>query len=102
MSPVGSAERDTQDRVISLFKNDLGYEYLGDWSDRPGNSNIEEQILEVWLLRKGYSARQISKAIYSLTSEAKVCGAIQRALAQQTASKSNSSHSNQTVRRNVP
>ena len=71
MSPVGSAERDTQDRVISLFKNDLGYEYLGDWSDRTGNSNIEEQILEVWLLRKGYSAQQISKAIYNLTSEAK-------------------------------
>lgn len=42
MSDVRKAERATQRRVIELFHDQLGYCFLGDWSDRAGNSNIEE------------------------------------------------------------
>jgi hypothetical protein len=38
MKKIGQPERATQNRVISLFRDELGYLYLGDWSDRDGNS----------------------------------------------------------------
>ena len=44
MSDVGQPERATQNRVIALFRDELGYRYLGDWADRSGNSNIEEHL----------------------------------------------------------
>ena len=49
MSRIGQPERATQDRVIALFRDELGYRYLGDWTDRPDNRNIEEDILAAWL-----------------------------------------------------
>jgi len=49
MSDVRKAERATQRRVIELFRDQLGYRFLGDWSDRAGNSNIEEGHLTAWL-----------------------------------------------------
>ena len=67
MSTIGKPERVTQNRVIALFRDELGYRYLGDWSDRPGNSNIEEELLTEYLTRCGYSPEQISRAIYLLT-----------------------------------
>src|SRR5882672_6735534 len=45
MSNIGQPERATQDRVIAVFRDELGYRYLGDWTDRDGNSNIEEGLL---------------------------------------------------------
>jgi len=44
MSDIGKPERATQNRVIALFRDELHYRYLGDWIDRDGNSNIEEEI----------------------------------------------------------
>ena len=41
MSAIGQPERVTQNRVIKLFREVLGYDYLGDWSER-SNSNVEE------------------------------------------------------------
>ena len=41
MTPIGQPERHTQNRVINLFKDELGYQFLGDWTDLLGNSNIE-------------------------------------------------------------
>lgn len=70
MSDIGKSERATQTRVIDLFRDELGYRFLGDWSDRDGNSNIEENLLTASLSRRGYSPAQISAAIYRLRSEA--------------------------------
>jgi type I restriction enzyme R subunit len=42
---IGNSERETQNRVIALFANELGYRSLGNWKDREGNSNIEEPLL---------------------------------------------------------
>jgi type I restriction enzyme, R subunit len=71
MSTIGKAERVTQNRVIALLRDKLKYRYLGDWSDRPGNSNIEERLLKEYLAKCSYSPEQISRAIYLLNTEAK-------------------------------
>lgn len=70
MNDIGKRERATQNRVISLFRDELGYRFLGDWSDRDGNSNIEEDLLTTRLTNNGYSPAQISTAIYKLRTEA--------------------------------
>ena len=70
MSGVGKPERETQNRLIALFRDELGYTYLDDWSDRASNSNIEEGLLTDWLTKRGHSAEQISRAIYLLRQEA--------------------------------
>jgi hypothetical protein len=49
MNGIGEPERATQDRVIALFREELGCRFLGDWSDRPDNSNIEEHLLTAYL-----------------------------------------------------
>lgn len=66
MNKVGSIERITQNRVVNLFQNELGYDYLGDWEERENNSNIEEELTTKYLHKKGYSQAQITKAIYEL------------------------------------
>ena len=60
---VGQSERVTQNRVIALFRDELRYRYLGDWTDRSGNSNIEEGLLSTWLTGRGHSAAQIGAVI---------------------------------------
>ncbi|TVL98578.1 MAG: restriction endonuclease subunit R [Candidatus Brocadia sp. WS118] len=71
MSAVGQKERETQDRVIALFRDELDYTYLGNWEERPGNSNIEETLLRQYLReKKGYSDTLISKALYELAKAA--------------------------------
>ncbi len=70
MNEIQKPERITQNRVIALFRDDLGYRYLGDWSDRAGNSNIEEDLLTEHLKRSGYNDGQISAAIHKLTTAA--------------------------------
>lgn len=69
MSWISEPERATQQRVIALFCNDLGYRYLGDWSER-SNSNIEPELLSAHLTKSGYSAAQISRALDILQREA--------------------------------
>ena len=70
MSPIGQPERVTQNRVVKLFHDELGYDYLGDWGERPGNSNIEEGLLENWLAGRGHTPGQIARAIHLLRAEA--------------------------------
>ncbi|MEO1564088.1 MAG: HsdR family type I site-specific deoxyribonuclease [Pseudomonadota bacterium] len=70
MSGVGKPEIVTQKRVIALFRDELGYRYLGDRSDREDNSNIEESLLTDFLKGRGYTDPQINAAIYRLKTEA--------------------------------
>lgn len=66
--PVGQIELKTQDRIVKLFKDNLKYDYLGNWEEREGNnnegnSNIEVEYLQAFLARSGYNKRLIEKAI---------------------------------------
>ena len=71
MSQVGQRERLTQNRIVQLFQQQLHYHYLGNWSDRANNSNIETEILTTFLRDKqGYSDRLITKALYELNKVA--------------------------------
>lgn len=70
MNGVGQPERATQQRIIKLFDEELGYRFLGDWSDREGNSNIEEGLLTDYLTGCGYNGAEINAALYQLRSEA--------------------------------
>ncbi|MCO6362002.1 type I restriction endonuclease subunit R [Paracoccus sp. 08] len=75
MSTVGQIERRTQKRVVDLFRNSLGYHYLGNWIDRADkigrpNRNIEDEYLRSFLQRQGYSPELITRAIQQLTKVA--------------------------------
>jgi type I restriction enzyme, R subunit len=70
MSGIGKPERVTQNRVTALFRDELGYRYLGDWADRLGNSNIEESLLTAHLAGCGYTPEKINRAVYLLRTEA--------------------------------
>lgn len=70
MNGIGRPERETQNRIIKLFVDELGYRYLGDWSDRENSSNIVEKLLTEWLVESGYSTEQANRAIYLLRTEA--------------------------------
>src|SRR5437016_4925735 len=70
MSDVGKRERETQDRLIGLFRDELQYRYLGDWSDREGNTNVEGEILGAWLKKRGVRAPDAQVAISKLFTAA--------------------------------
>ncbi|MCD6427053.1 MAG: type I restriction endonuclease subunit R [Caldisericaceae bacterium] len=59
-------ERETQNRVIEFFRKELGYDYLGNWEKRFGNSNIEEEYLADFLKKQGYEDAVIRKGIEKL------------------------------------
>ena len=46
---------------------------LGNWEERPDNSNVEEELLCAWLTRQGHSEKIIGKALHEL-GKAKVLG----------------------------
>ena len=71
MTDVGQYERKTQDRIINLFQQQLGYRYLGNWEYRENNSHIETTILQPYLAKKGHSPELIRKAVFELTTTAK-------------------------------
>ncbi|MCH8330958.1 MAG: HsdR family type I site-specific deoxyribonuclease, partial [Bacteroidetes bacterium] len=66
MNSAAPKERVTQNRVIKLFQDELGYNYLGNWEDREGNDNIEEELLTKYLKRKHYSEALIKKTLHEL------------------------------------
>lgn len=65
MSIIGQIERATQKRVVKLFTQTLGYDYLGNWHERPNNRNIEESFLRAWLAGQ-YDDALITRAIAEL------------------------------------
>ena len=66
---VGQREKATQKRVIKLFVQELGYTYLGDFTERK-NANIETELLTKFLTRKGYSPVLINRALKELQDAA--------------------------------
>jgi len=71
MSVVGQIEKKTQARVVKLFRDTLKYDYLGDWTDRAGNSNIEEGLLRKFLSEhQGYDETLIIRALHILDKAA--------------------------------
>jgi type I restriction enzyme R subunit len=70
-STVGQIEKKTQQRVVRLFREQLGYDYLGDWTERDGNRNIEENLLQAFLCEKqGYDETLITRAMHLLDKAA--------------------------------
>ncbi|GAB6126276.1 type I restriction endonuclease subunit R [Humidesulfovibrio idahonensis] len=67
MSTVGQIEKKTQARVVALFQQRLGYDYLGNWIDRPGNANIELGLLTAWLEKQGIGGTLINRVLHELT-----------------------------------
>ncbi|PPI85359.1 restriction endonuclease subunit R [Marinobacter maroccanus] len=71
MSDVGQRERETQNRIVKLFHEQLDYEYLGDWHDREElNSNIDVGLLEGWLQGRGINDTLIKRALRELEQAA--------------------------------
>lgn len=64
MSDIGQIERATQNRVVSLLHDQLGYEYAGNLEHR-SNSNIDEERLRDYLAGR-YEAGLADKAIDAL------------------------------------
>eukprot|EP01031_Cornospumella_fuschlensis_P007063 gene7063-8767_t len=61
----------TQQRVVKLFRTTLGFDYLGDWTDREGNRNIESKFLRAFLKDKqGYDDGLITRALHLLDKAA--------------------------------
>lgn len=69
MGTVGQIERRTQDRVVNLFRDHLGYEYGGNLEDAE-NSNIDESKLLAYLSHRGYGKDISRRAIQHFVSQA--------------------------------
>lgn len=69
MSTVGQIERRTQNRVVSLFRDQLGYEYGGNREDLD-NRNIDESLLLQNLEARGYDDELTRRAVSHLLNAA--------------------------------
>ncbi|NMO14523.1 type I restriction endonuclease subunit R [Pyxidicoccus fallax] len=58
MSTIGEVEKKTQRRVVSLFCDELGYEYLGDLSEGDNRNIIEGQLEHFLMAYQGYGQRE--------------------------------------------
>src|ERR1700732_530980 len=67
---IGQRERLTQNRVVALFRDKLGYTYLGDWEERIGNRNIEVDLLRAFLKEQGHDQNIIDRALFLIEREA--------------------------------
>jgi type I restriction enzyme, R subunit len=45
LNSVGQREKKSQQRVVKLLRDTLGYRYLGNWEERENNRNIELERL---------------------------------------------------------
>ncbi len=67
MSTVGQKERATQARIIQLFRDRLGYTYLGNWEKGERKTGIERDALRKWWREeKAYPEDWIKKALHEL------------------------------------
>lgn len=72
MSDVGQVERKAQNRIVRLFQEQLGYDYLGNWEYRNGNANVEVGLLTQNLSARGYDDNLITRALDQLGKAASV------------------------------
>ena len=70
MNTVGEKEIRTQGRVVTFFNEVLGYDYLGNWQECQGNTNIDKGLLTDWLRSSGHDAAIITKVIHELEKAA--------------------------------
>lgn len=54
MKNIGKSERESQNRIIQLFQNELEYQYLGNWQEQERILPLEEELLLNYLFGKGY------------------------------------------------
>ncbi|OJX39964.1 MAG: restriction endonuclease subunit R [Chloroflexi bacterium 44-23] len=66
MTKIGEIERRTQNRILKLFQDQLHFDFLGNWEDRIGNSNIEVDYLQNYLQKRKYKEDLIKKALFEL------------------------------------
>ncbi|CAN7329136.1 type I restriction endonuclease subunit R [Arthrobacter sp. LjRoot14] len=69
MSTVGQKERETQRRVVELFRHKLGYIYGGNLKDQD-NRCVDEAKLRAYLLGRGYDEALVSRAVHELMTAA--------------------------------
>ena len=65
MSTVGQIEKRTQARIVALFQQRLGYDYLGNKIDGD-NRNIDTKLLTAWLGKQDVSDTLIARALHEL------------------------------------
>lgn len=71
MDKIGQIERATQNRIVKIFREQLHYQYLGNWEDRLNNSNIEEGLLRNYLINTAdYPEELVKRGIHILQKEA--------------------------------
>lgn len=71
---VGQKEIATQKHVIQWFTDKLKYDYLGNWKDRPNNSNIEQDLLIAWLKQQGHSQQIVDQVLRKLNQAKALSG----------------------------
>ena len=65
MTTVGQIEKRTQARIVTLFRERLGYDYLGNQID--GDSrNIDTKLLTTWLNKQNVSDTLVGRALHEL------------------------------------
>jgi type I restriction enzyme, R subunit len=67
---IGQRERLTQNRVVALFCDKLGYKYLGNWEERESNRNIDVDLLRAFLKGQGHDQNIIDRTLYLFEREA--------------------------------
>ena len=72
MSDVGQIERMAQNRIVGLFRDRLGYDYLGDWHDGDRMAGVETDLLTQNLKARGYDDNLINRALDQLGKAASV------------------------------
>jgi len=70
VSTVGQIEKKTQQRIVTLFRDQLGYDYLGDRHDCENNRNIEPDLLRTFLKKQGYDDSLVSRTLHQLDKAA--------------------------------
>jgi type I restriction enzyme R subunit len=69
MNDIGQIERKTQNRVVALLRDQLGYVYAGNLEEQ-SNSNIIADALTTHLLNAGYSEHVAGRAVDALEKAA--------------------------------